>query len=56
MIEKKTVCGEPHIVSYENTDRLKAEVAHHNPDNLNPDQMLNRILDEYFRIAEQIRK
>ena len=33
--------GLPHIVSYENTDRLKHEVAHHNPNHLNPDAMLN---------------
>ena len=56
MMKNEPVRGEPHIVSYENTDRLKTEVAHHNPDNLDPNQMLNRILDGYFRIANQIRK
>ena len=47
--------GVPHIVSYKNTDLLKAEVAHHNPDNYNPDQMLNAILDEYFRFVKKVR-
>ena len=48
--------GVGHVVSYKNTDRLKHEVAFHNPDHLNPDMMLNRILDDYFAFAEKIRK
>ena len=56
MTEGKMITGELHIVSYQNTDRLKAEVAHHNPDGLNPDEMLNWILDEYFRLAERVRR
>lgn len=53
--EKPAGPGVPHIVSYKNTDLLKAEVAHHNPDNLNPDQMLNAILDDYFRFVKKVR-
>ena len=48
--------GVPHLVSYKNTDRLKHEVSFHNPDHLNPDRMLNRILDDYFAFADKIRK
>ena len=32
------------------------QVAHHNPDNYNPDQMLNAILDEYFRFVKRVRR
>ena len=56
MTEKILLEGEMHMVSYKNTDRLKAEVAHHNPDRLNPDEMLNWILDEYFRFVDRVRK
>ena len=45
-----------HVVSYKNTDLLKAETAHHNPGNLNPDGVLNEILDEYFRFVKRIRR
>lgn len=55
-VEAEAPWGVNHIVSYKNTDRLKREVAFHNPGNLNPDQMLNEILDRYFDFAEQIRK
>ena len=48
--------GVAHIVSYKNTDLLKHEVAFHNPNHLNPDGMLNEILDEYFRFAKKVRK
>ena len=48
--------GVDYVVSYKNTDRLKHEVAFHNPDHLNPTRMLNRILDDYFEFAEKIRK
>ncbi len=48
--------GVPHLVSYKNTDLLKAETAHHNPGNLNPDGVLNEILDEYFRFVKRIRR
>jgi len=48
--------GVPHLVSYKNTDLLKAETAHHNPNNLNPDGVLNEILDEYFRFVQRVRR
>jgi hypothetical protein len=38
-----------------NFDRLKHETAFHNPKNLNPDQMMNAILDDYFRFVEKVR-
>ena len=44
------------ILTYKNVDRLKHEVAFHNPNNMNPDQMLNHILDNYFKMAEEVRK
>lgn len=47
--------GVPHIVSYKNTDLLMSEVAHHNPNNLSPDRMLNAILDDYFRFVKKVR-
>jgi hypothetical protein len=47
--------GVPHIVSYKNTDLLMSEVAHHNPNNLSPDGMLNAILDDYFRFVKKVR-
>ncbi len=48
--------GCSHLVSWENTDRLKHETAFHNPGNMNPNEILNLILDEYFAFAEQIRR
>ena len=48
--------GVPHIVSYENTDRLKHEVAFHNPNNLNPNEMLNESLERYFKLVDEARK
>lgn len=47
--------GLAHVVSYKNTDRLKHEVAFHNPKNLNPDGMLNDILDHYFAFVKRVR-
>jgi len=49
------VQGIAHIVSYKNTDRLKHEVAHHNPKGINPDAMLNEILDQYFAFVKKVR-
>ena len=43
-------------MSYKNVDRLKHEVSFHSPDHLDPNRMLNRILDDYFAFAEKIRK
>ena len=48
--------GVHHILSYENTDRLKHEVAFHNPDHLNPNEMLNEILERYFNLVDEARK
>ena len=48
--------GVPHILSYENTDRLKHEVAFHNPNHLNPNEMLNEILERYFKLVDEARK
>ena len=48
--------GVGHVVSYKNVDRLKHEDSFHNPDHLDPNRMLNRILDDYFAFAEKIRK
>ena len=48
--------GVNHIVSYKNTDRLKREVAFYNPKGLNPDLMLNEILNSYFAFVESARK
>lgn len=53
---KATLEGVPHVVSYKNTDRLKHEVAHHNPNHLNPDKMLNYILERYFAFLDEARK
>ena len=44
------------VLTYKNVDRLKHEVAFHNPKHLNPDEMLNHILDQYFKMADEIRK
>ena len=54
--DSQTVHGVPHILSYKNTDRLKRETSFHNPNDLNPDQLLNEILDRYFAFAEAVRK
>ena len=48
--------GYLHMLSYANTDRLKAETAHHNPKGLTPDEMLNEILERYFDLAAQMRQ
>lgn len=44
------------VLTYRNVDRLKHEVAFHNPHHLNPDKMLNYILDRYFEMVEEVRK
>lgn len=53
---QESTWGVPHILSYKNTDRLKRETAFHNPNNLNPDKLLNEILDRYFSFVEHVRK
>lgn len=54
--QRESSHGVPHAISYKNADRLKHEVSFHNPDNLTPDEMLNAILDRYFRLVKEIRK
>ena len=48
--------GVEHIVSFKNTDRLKREVAVHNPRHLDPNGMLNAILDDYFAFVKRVRE
>ena len=43
-------------VSYRNVDRINAEIAHHNPNHIPGNKMLDHILDTYFSIAETLRK
>jgi hypothetical protein len=44
------------VLTYKNVDRLKHEVAFHNPNHLNPDEMLNHILNQYFKMVAEVRK
>ena len=44
------------VLTYKNVDRLKHEVAFHNPNHMNPDQMLNHILDNYFKMVAEVRR
>lgn len=44
------------ILTYKNVDRLKHEVAFHNPTHMNPDEMLNHILNQYFKMVAEVRK
>ena len=44
------------ILTYKNVDRLKHEVAFHNPNHMNPDEMLNHILNQYFKMVAEVRK
>ena len=48
--------GYGHLVSYENTERLKHETSFHNPGDMNPNEILNLILDEYFAFVEKVRR
>lgn len=43
-------------VSYRNVDRINAEIAHHNPNHIPGNKMLDAILDKYFTIADSLRK
>ena len=42
------------ILTLKNVDRLYKEAAHHSK-GLNPDQIVNRILDSYFELQDKIR-
>lgn len=44
------------VLTYKNVERLKHEVAFHNPQHLNPDKMLNHILNRYFEFVEEVRQ
>ena len=44
------------VLTYKNVDRLKHEVAFHNPNHLNPDEMLNHILNQYFKMVAEVRR
>ncbi len=48
--------GYGHLVSCENTERLKHETAFHNPGGMDPNEILNLILDEYFDFVEKVRR
>jgi type IV secretory pathway VirD2 relaxase len=43
------------VLTYRNVDRLKHEVAFHNPRHFNPDEMLNHILNQYFKMVAEVR-
>lgn len=45
----------PAVLTAKNADRLKHETAFHNPKNLNPDQLMNDILDRYFKWLDEAR-
>ena len=45
----------PAVLTAKNADRLKHEAAHHNPKNLNPDQLMNDILERYFKWLDEAR-
>ena len=50
-------CGMNHaVLTYKNVDRLKHEVAFHNPHNLNPNEMMNHILNQYFKMVAEVRR
>ena len=45
----------PSVLTAKNADRLKHETAFHNPKNLNPDQLMNDILERYFKWLDEAR-
>ena len=51
----KTQTYVPAVLTAKNADRLKNETAHHNPKNLNPDQLMNDILERYFKWLDEAR-
>ena len=51
----KTQTYVPAVLTAKNADRLKHETAFHNPKNLNPDQLMNDILDHYFKWLDEAR-
>lgn len=51
----KTQTYVPAVLTAKNADRLKHETAFHNPKNLNPDQLMNDILERYFKWLDEAR-
>ena len=45
----------PAVLTARNADRLKHETAFHNPKGLNPDRLLNDILNRYFKWLDEAR-
>ena len=45
----------PAVLTAKNADRLKHETAFHNPKNLNPDQLMNDVLERYFKWLDEAR-
>lgn len=43
------------VLSHKNFERLKRETAFHNPRNFDPNGLLNHILNNYFKMADEIR-
>ena len=39
----------PAVLTAKNADRLKHETAFHNPKNMHPNQLMNDILERYFK-------
>ena len=51
-------CKGPYLpagLTVKNVDRLKHETSFHNPNNLNPDELLNEILTKYFKWLDEAR-
>ena len=48
--------GYAYLISYKLEDKLKHETAFHNPGHLSPPEMLEYILNDYFKIAEHFRR
>lgn len=45
----------PAVLTAKNADRLKHETAFHNPKNMHPNQLMNDILDRYFKWLDEAR-
>ena len=45
----------PAVLTAKNADRLKHETAFHNPKNLHPNQLMNDILERYFKWLDEAR-
>lgn len=45
----------PAVLTAKNADRLKHETAFHNPKNMHPNQLMNDILERYFKWLDEAR-